>query len=298
MASLREVIESEEIALLDGCIKGDGKGLCKQMYYAKDFSQISSSYVKFLIYEMRELLTLLSLPNAWTIKEVADEIMELERIISQKISYISKFDIKKARELGARRCNAGISVQEKMYDLQEIIFKTYRTAKQKDVLSDKDFGIDITKLNLLHEMLCCLGSALPLKPKKVYVYQDKAIERNSEDDRNRTDEKLIATAFYLSMYCNKKSSIISSDSDFMRMIPLSIGMLSTNDFSPYNEAFKSAMQNYPFKFYFCDRETRDCVLRLQSNLIIFNKQFEIRHDSAKTETTKAKILEFLKSLCS
>ena len=291
MLSLMELLEKERLFLLDGCVTIDEEAFSESIYPANDFSYIRASSVKAEIIQYEFLLSALKHKNTRTILEVANEIKGNLPHIGNKISYVPKPGKKNLRYIGRKKHEARCNTRDKMINLQEVIYEAYILAKQKDIFKDAELRVDKEKRDIIFKMLEAIGSRIQLKPRKFYEHGGSTIEKSRLSD---TDEKLAATLLYLSLY-SQGACLVTGDTDFARILPVASGLLEADDFMPYNEDFRLALQHNPFRLYLFDVDERAYHLAVNSRNITYQK-FELFDKPAETEAARQEILELWERL--
>lgn len=277
MVELREILETEPLILVDGSVsvsvRGEPFNICWEMYKSKDYSQLDTRKIKKAIFNMEKLEEILSCPKVYTIKAVTTEFKEFERILSQKIKFISAHyslprNIEKRREKKERDEKGKIQ----LCDLQERVYKIRRLSEFREIDRFPEFKkINNSGYNLLLDTTKLISWETKLKIDTGYRRGKREKDRSRESD---TDEKLVATLYWLSLH-DKSSCLLSQDMDFARLLGVVTRIICSNSFLPYNEEFREKIKQNPFKFYIDVLKTMTYELKIKSSDIVYDKEFRI-----------------------
>lgn len=242
--SLEEIFAEGNIILVDGSITGKGHGICKEIYKAKRYSHINSGIIADALFGISHLHEILSRQNAFTLEKVSDEIEYLVRYLGEKRAYLDKKDKRSIKYYQES------SQKESLKNLHNESFRTLKLARSKNIR--KAFLIDNEKCGKLVEMIKMLDMAIGLKKDVSYeVYGEHDSDRSHDKD---TDEWLVATSFFLSMYTDKKPVLVTSDTDFPRIMGVIPKLIGSTRFLPFNSRFTEALKENPVRLYFRDEK--------------------------------------------
>lgn len=280
MLSLSEVLESDGVLLLDGSLQNHGRmqHFCWEIYESEDTKQISSESMASAERGIEYLIAIFEHSNTRTIKEAIDEIRKLHVIIGDKIKYVSK--------------NKSSSKKDyELKNLQQRAFDLWRIARQKE-LNKNQFGINPRAYGLLLEMVKRINKAIKLKKDTSFMYGQRDRDVSEQID---TDERLVASLYCLCLYHDKNPAILSSDTDFIRLLGVTPKIMGSDVFLPYNQEFRQAIQQNPFRLYFKQVGEENYEMSVDSSEISFSSGFIINSASKeRNELIKNEILELWK----
>ena len=245
-ASLEEILNNNT-TFIDSSIINPGSTI-KKIYEATSFNNLDSSLI---ISERNKIIGSIEIIKNQKVKvipQVVEEIKEYQRILGDKISYISHLDRgrfyrnKNKRHISKWfiKNNKNNSINKKLLgDLQQDAYLLYQ------LCSRKKFEISDKKFELLLEMIKLLDNKIGLKKDISYVYGDHNIPDTSSD----TDERLVASLYWNSLYSNNSASLLTTDTDFIRLLGVTPTLLGSYQFFPYNEYFRNRLSKNPFKLY-------------------------------------------------
>ena len=133
--TIENILNSEELILIDGCIKGYGV-FSWNIYEKTRLADISSKEVKNEIKAAQEFIEILKHPNTYTIKEVSKELKDFNQIISNKIKSIGghrKIPWKKRRQINFYEENN----KKLLSELQNLTYNLYKTSKKKHICESR-----------------------------------------------------------------------------------------------------------------------------------------------------------------
>lgn len=306
MKQLNDAIAREEVVVLDGsvCHGTNNDHFCERLYELRDLSEMDSEmntslkqrldYIESVnrgmrSYDGRKVVSL---------NEVGEEIENLAVVLGTKLGFTQKQP--KKREYGpfARRGEKREIIRERLQRAQELTLEVAELFKSRDVYLGGGFGIDTKCRDLLFKIAEPIAKAI--LPVKINSYNSH-IRTPSKRIERATDEKLAVAMFCMSLFSGKKAALISSDTDFFRLLHTLPRAIGSGEFSPYNESFKKALKDNPYSFYYADFKKDTCVCRFNSLDLNYFHDFHIpRFDSApplsriREEEIRQNTLNFLK----
>jgi hypothetical protein len=299
MPSLNEIIANEEIVLVDSnIVEGTCEhSFCEYMYDSKDFSEINNGMIDDVLATFKCSLGLLNRDNVWTIEEVANEIKTFSEILGNKLSYISDAGTNKPTWMKSKgkfeprkKIDVRNNVRSNLTDLQDTAYEASRMLKLRNLYDNNRLGIDLRGRDILLTMAKEISSSIGLKPLKYRkLNKNKQIDRSNMSD---TDERLVTALYCLSLYSGKRASLVSADTDFVRLLGVLPRIMGADEFLPYNSDFKEALNYNPFKFYLQNQDTKLYELSIDSSKVQYNIEFEIHNlPNRKVKEIKMHILD-------
>jgi len=128
--------------------------------------------------------------------------------------------------------------------LQETTYDLRIASRNKEL--QRHFSIDEEKYNVLVEMINLLDRMIHLKKDTNLIYGQHDVDMSRESDR---EERLVASAYYLSIFSGKKPVILTADTDFVRLMGVVPRLMGSDEFLPENELFREALKANPPGLY-------------------------------------------------
>lgn len=280
---LEEIADGNSIILVDGSINLGGGNLSWEIYQHRIYRNISCNLLKKGEESLNHFIKVLENPLTRTIPEVTKEIKQLEKILSDKIKFLSQ-----NKERRGRRKRDGREAEKLLKKLQAKAWRIYGLSKRNEI------QIEGREYDSLLEMVKIIDRAGRLKQDTSYnTYGTHEEDMSGKSD---TDERLTAVIYYLSLFSDKKPVLLTRDTDFERLLPVVVKLIGADNFSPYNQEFREAVKSRnPFNLYM-GIGNREYNLALNSQKIDFDKEFKLHlEDKEKSQETKQKIArEWLK----
>ena len=232
---IQQKIPKDGIVLLDGSARSELKtNFAWDTYHSSSFSSLDLSLLRAEISELDTMGSIISQPNIWTLPQVSAEFYGLLEHINQKIKCLSYRNIKNKK--------TKIYLQEHddhkdyMQEIQNKAWRLYKSLRSKEIQKNPEIDINKKSLDILTDMVILVSQNLELKKRTSYSYgrgdSNKPLEGN-------TDEKLVATLLYLSMFHDKKPSILTRDGDILNLLGVVPKFLGAIHFYPDNLRFSS-----------------------------------------------------------
>lgn len=266
--ALDEILSvSNSIVLLDGstALVGDfGKAFCREIYEKSNFSGIDMESVREELKEVKKFIYLFGEPNVWAIKERTKETKAYLHNLGKKLS-----SFQWAKKRFAHNMGKGQSEEELFRELHQATFELYGLIKGKDIRKNNELSINPKTLEGIADIVKSLDKTVGLKRDTGYKYG-----KNEAPSTRDTDERMVATAIYLSVFSDKKPAIITSDGDFSRLLGVVPGIIGATNLKN-NSLFVDRFKNNPVSLYFC-RKGNFSYLFSTSDLD-YNHEFLIRN---------------------
>jgi len=285
MPSLDEILDKEDIVLIDTNIlqRDDSHSFGEEIYSILDFSEFDTEKLDLLLASFRHGLSVMQLPNVRTIGNVADEIRDFSVVLGNKLSYVHvdkkntrKYSRKQVRtiRINESKMNAARINEEKLRELQDLVYQLSLTAGSRDIYSENTFHIDSKCSDILLEITKQIDRAIELKPSKPRYHPNKVLDSSRRTD---TDERLVVALYCLALYPKKHATLVSGDTDFVRLLGVLPKVMGAYEFMPYNARFRESLQDNPFKFYLREQCNGEFTLPFEDDdKIVFDDSFVIR----------------------
>jgi len=282
--TLEEVLKEKDIVLVDGSTNGHSNfywylgGIDKPI-------QIDLSRVEEEIFRVNQFSELLLKPNVRTIPQVTEELSCLKDMVEKNKKHI----FYKAR----------VNCEEerlKLDELSEAIFRMTSYSKGREI-SKTEAGVLNGNLEKLFEIVSILSEELHLKRDSNLKY-GRSHPKDWKD--KKTDEYLVAFAYSL-MLQNKKSAILTGDTDLIRLMGVCTKIIGCEEFLPTNQVFRESVLKNSYGVYFrtVDQKTNDLFLEYYQQSIdlsktSFDKSFQLYNQPNKT--IKSRISSLIKEI--
>ena len=286
--SLEDVFSDNDIVFVDGSAFSH-TDLPREIYDKGSFCYIDNNSLKFEMSRINYALEIMNNINTRVTPEVVKEIWEYGRILGDTISNISNKDrgrdyrYHKKKHIPKRKMinnESSTHNKELLEDLQKNAYSLFQ------MCSRKKFEIKDNKFDFMLEMIKLLDQKIGLQRDFSYNYGEHDLPRTNFD----TDDKLVASLYWKSLFTNEKSSILTGDSDIERILGVSSRLLGSEFFLPYNELFRDKLNFNPCKLYFSYEE---CLFEKNFSPYHYDKDFLIRKISYGENI---KVRESIKSL--
>jgi hypothetical protein len=284
--SLTEILETEKIILIDTSTIGGKEELVWQIYKSSSPNNIRALELikeKNMLEQMRNYFT--SYYNKIiTVSDVANEFNLYLECIQEKLEFFSS--MKKISKKHQKNDETSKFDQETntrlLQEINEIAYDIYGILKKR--IASANFEIDPKELNFYSESIIEISKKMDLKKKN--ILPNHKISRKPKADM-RTDEKICAVQCYFSNHLKLETALISSDSDFIKLMTDANSLIGAMNFSPYNDKFRENLATYPAKLYLKPKGDFSATETLSTGEIMFKKEF-IMPDVPKIENEKVK----------
>jgi len=284
MTNLNDILNSEDLILVDGSIRAEGIGISSfvwEMYDSRRYRHLKNEILEEGLMQIEYFLDILNKPNTFTINAVTEEIRDLEKILSQKIKYLSSINIathkKNKRE---KRKRQEKPKQRLLMEMQEKAFSLYKLSKRKEL------SINCRKYDSLLEMVKLIENNIKLKKDLGYLNGEHETDRSGNSD---TDEKLVSALYWLSLFSDKSPCLLANDRDFNNLLGVVTRLIGSASFLPYNEQFRQGIAQNSFKLYLknLSQKGEEYQLRVISSKIRYCPEFMI-YNTTKEKSTEIK----------
>ncbi len=253
--TLDEILEHEEFILVDWSISNVNIRI-EQFF----IPHILESKLK----SIDKIKSILERNNTYTIRNVTNEIKRLQKLINNKLDRISSV---KTYNKGGHRIERKPHIRPEnsklLYDIKRELSNVRRISERKELkINDKryDILIDIVKL---------ISIEGKLKTDFGYLMGKRGSDRSEKSD---TDEKIVATLYWQSIFSNKTPTLLAQDSDFKNLLKIVTNEIGSKIFLPYNNDFREGITRNPFTLF--DRQIRNGYYEL----VTAKDQFVYKND--------------------
>ena len=243
---LAEILDSEELIIADGCIRArDESDFCWKIYHSMHPGFLNSESLKEQIEVMQGFKQIFQNPNVYSIEEVTAEVREFERIVGEKIKFFNSGNTprRKRRKRVIKKQNK--EVKNLLENLHQEIYQSRRLSENSQL--EQIHKLKDSNYNLLLDMVKLIGDERGLKKDTAFRMGKHTEDRSQNSD---TDEKLVSSLYWLSLFSNKSPCLLTRDRDFLRLLEPVTRLIGSDCFLPYNQTFRDAILKNPFKLYF------------------------------------------------
>ena len=114
------------------------------------------------------------------------------------------------------------------------------------LLQKKSIHINQQGYEHLVEKIKVLGRVMNLKKDNHFSYQPNYSPKKGDSD---TDERFVATAFWISMFSDKSPVIVTQDTDFVYLLGTTSRLFGSSQFQPNNSHFRNSLYVNPVRLY-------------------------------------------------
>jgi hypothetical protein len=277
--SLEEVLSPENIILVDGSAETNvpgQDGIAKQLCHVRSYPDLERIDLDGFTCRVNRLRNILLNSQTYTIRGVSDGITSLVQFIGKKYHEFL------VQGLGEDR-DPENSAMSKLQNAHERSFQLLQVSKRKDIEREIQFTAEYDRLV---DMVKVIDRALGLK-------RDRQTTRVNPIPKD-TDERLTAALFYLSKYSDKKPTIITSDTDFIRLVGVVPPLLVAPDFLPYNQTFSDRIMANPPSIYLSTLGKYEHAVLTRD--LDPSRPFYLRSGREPSDTVRVRILQLWKDL--
>ncbi len=248
-----DIINQEPLILIDSGIhqKIGEPWYAVGIYEAKRYSQLDSDILYKWAVSLEKTQGILSNPNVITVKKIVDEFIYVRELLRDKLVGLNEHEKHIPRQYRNRYKNIeeNEEIEYKKRLLEKICFLYHNIQRiAKGSIPDH---VDQTRLNQLEEMVINIAEVREAKRDFSSRYHHDSF-RKKEGDMH-TDEQLVATALYFSIFDKEQNCILTSDSDIKRILQRTYDCL-TCDVASINKLISRMLKKNPIKVYYVEEE--------------------------------------------
>ena len=260
MISLEHALKENDILLVDGSVKNpESRGYLPNQGH---FALICEETLKRIMDDIMIFSGIIGSKNSRTIPEVVEELHVYEQGLSGSYRFLTFSDCSRSLKSIVKQVSEGSD------DLQKQSLSTEGKAAIVRDRNKKSYGNLLLRINkcisLFHsrairivdpaydelvEMIKTLDRAVGLKRSTRELIKDPDYS-SSNSSASDTDERLVATSFWISMFSNKRVGILTNDNDFFSLLRATPEMLGAREFQPYNKMFRVPIKRNPVQLYY------------------------------------------------
>lgn len=288
--SLEEIFEINDRIIWDGSAHQTHGIFLRHVYDIDDLNRINKELLVTNIGHVQDLIDIIERPKISIIPEVIDELRRVPVILGEKLAYYTnsqrefgnaKRSRKHSKSRDFRANQRRNENEELMKELQESYYGACELSKLRRL------EISDPRYNLLVDMVKQIERSIRLKVDNKEKYNPNKKKSTSISD---VDEKITAALYWSCLFTDQKSSILTSDSDFVRLLGISSRLIGSDELLPYNESFRDGLIRNPFRLYLCHEGAYEELMFDQD----FESEFVIRSRTMKySDMVKGEILYLL-----
>jgi len=280
MASLKEILNSKKLIIVDGNI-GSDSDFCWEIYDTCRYHHLNSNEIIETASEIKELEEILLCENSYTIKQVTQEIKEFERILGDKITNLTPGIKLRSSKRRAKRRDKEQKGKQALLELQEKAYAIRRLAQSSEINKFPEFkGINNSQFDYLLDIVKIVAKEAGLKRDYSFLRGQRETDYSQKSD---TDER-IATTIYQLCLAGKSPCLLTQDSDLLKLLGRGTKLICSDSFVPYNKELRDKLIQHPYEVYFRDignLRGEDYQLRSGSSIMRYNPDFKITKISHK-----------------
>lgn len=239
MIKLAEILEREKSILVDTSIKSENNDFFREIYDAKNFSELNRDALKNEISFYQKFMELLTNPKVCTIDSITDEIGTIKKMLSNKITSLAPgyVHFKKKQTIIKNRNERK---RELIVNLQDITYNLWRISKQKQLkIKDENYALLLDMVKLIE--------------RRVHLKKDCAYENgfchHDKSHESDTDERIVAALYYNKLFSVNDTCLLSCDTDFLYLLGICTKFIGSKDLLPHNSEFRDALYKNPIRLY-------------------------------------------------
>ena len=300
-ASLETVLNENDFVLVDGSSKNIHEDYGKRTIFANHYSLINPEELEREIELNKKLAAVIGSKKARTIPEIVGELEIYARKIRNQLEFLNSHNTSKKfnsvvkwvlnhllpEERPFNRRGEALSIRDRnseMYGkLVSVVEKCVALSRSKLI------NIDDPGYEELVGVVKLIDRTIGLKKSSKMGVQEPDFGFSYHD----ADEKLVALAYWISMFSDRKAAILTRDRDFFYLIPITARLLGAKEFLPDNKKFREALHSNPVRLYY--RTDEDSCEECDTSVLKYDSIF-VLHNAGKGKSEKARycVGQFLK----
>ncbi|MFA5857009.1 MAG: hypothetical protein WC867_06620 [Candidatus Pacearchaeota archaeon] len=240
--SIVECCTKQNRTILIDASSSDSHDLSGYLKIVEDVRAIESDVLFKNTWALSDFHYLLMNDRSYTIPEVTDELFCLKKIVGRErfrlLNGYSQVVDKKKDDLDPVFTKNSKLIQN-IHDLVSIV---HNTSKSKElIIEDENYSLIYDLMNVVSKFYNC-------KIDNSYLKHERDFIKDSD-----TDEKLVSASLWVASELKEKTSIITSDKDFLRLIGRFINEIKDKDLPSYFSSLYEKIQENPPLIFFIDR---------------------------------------------
>lgn len=289
ICSLERALGENDILLVDSSAYVSPNPTRDRFSFSKfgNFGLIPPNFPLEMIDEFSSLSAIIGTPRARTIPEVTEEIDTLLHGITDGYNYLSRHNYSQENKRVRDEVKKGSDEELKQrLRNRELFYLTSRGNSGNisvlirkihtcvDLLRRREIRIADPAYERLVDMIKLVDRASGIKKRTRKLMTDPNYDMHNVDLPD-TDERLVATAYWISMLSETRVGVIAKDNDFFGLLGVTPKVLGTNEFNLYNELVRRKLRKNPVRFYFI-RDDLNCE-KMSTRDVEIPKYFALFH---------------------
>lgn len=236
-----EILKHEDYVICDYSISSKEKGIGwyeNSIYDINRFSELDFSSTEKEIESMKSFLSLLSNSKVLVTSGISCEIFTMVNLLRNKIKHLSlrKDPPKHSGKRFTRDANEESIGERMLNEIYNFLNESYAQSRRSEFSPAQK-----QVYSFLEKIVLGVAEHTGVKIDYGKVYNPNRKPKKVEDFH--TDEQLVATALYLSVFEGKSGCILTRDSDIRRILFYTQSYLSYFDKTEYKEILDSIVKN-------------------------------------------------------
>ncbi len=178
--------------------------------------------------------------NVYTIKEITAEIRKFEKQVMK-----SSDMAKSMFYMGSGNRRKEINRRAK-YGPESRRYLKKQLTEIRRISEKKELRINDLRYDLLFNMTKLISEKANLKKDMSYQLGEHDVDKSYH---SFTDEKLTATVYWNTLFCENDCCLIAEDRDFIRLLNGVTKMIGSKSFLPNNKIFRDKIKENSFRLY-------------------------------------------------
>ncbi len=244
LVTLDDVL-AEELVLIDGCVKSR-TGFLTRIYGTRNGSSLNTRVMRDEIRDLQYFLDILGRDNIQTIPQVSGQFRVYYEKVRGRLRYFYGLH---GRDIDFGNGNRDIFKSHRKFkkrstkNLKLLRQLTHSVEQVYNSLTGMELDTTGPAYEILVDMVKNIASVFELKQDTAPLY---GLPPTKPSDK---DERLVASAYWVSMNSDIAPAIFTSDTNFKRIIGVTPYLMGNRDFLPYNQDFVDAIAERAPKLY-------------------------------------------------
>jgi len=244
--STAELTRNGSLGLVDSGLTSYGVGNWYDgyLYYIHSFTKIDADVLFPVLTKVEQYQDLLSIHSIHSVPKAAQEVQRMRTILTDKLKFLNRTaNTRDARKQHHTNLDAS-ELRQIAKDLLENICWNYREAER--LTRRKQLSPSGDAFKTLDTLISSITTELCSKKNYALRHGDSPYVHGED---LHTDEQLVATAIFYSIFRNQSCYILTADSDIARIVQNTYWFL-TEETQPLANAVKLRLNEVPVKVFF------------------------------------------------
>ena len=258
MDNLITYLDSGMKIVIDSCItlrektlKERTASISRELRKAEKYKDLDINFLQERLKDFPYAALVLSHENAVTLPLVSNEIRKLAKILDEEISELDKKESEEERawtpyEQRVQNRGLVLKLEEQASGLADLSLERE--------LRNRKVPINYPEYQSIRKIVELISLAKKIKKPECYSNVGDSLPNNrSSASKQRiiapTDERIVATAIYLSTYEKKGVGIASIDGDIPRLLEKVLPLIGAGEFLPLNQKIRCGLHKNPIYLF-------------------------------------------------